>query len=536
MRALQQVPLLSAVAVAAALRTAGAWGMRPSGMLAARGLGANLLARQQWRIGRAIATSASRRRDPRANLLRASAATEVHGRLSADGVSLDAQVVAKQPDIVLSNLRARRAGDEAIETVSSIGGLMEQRTGLIRKRDAALNTRKTLSAQIGKLMKEGKEGDVAAIKEQVAMANAEAGAADAELAEVDERVNDMFMRLPNLLDARVVDGSDEKDNELVLEWGQEYIKEGDEYLWHDDIATRLGGWDPEGASRVAGARFSVLKGQLARLERALGQWFLDVHTQEHGYQEVNVPLLVTRSVLEGTGQLPKFEDDLFQTNHKVGGEDSFLIPTAEVPLTNLVRGQMLDESDLPLAFAALTPCFRAEAGSYGRDTRGLLRQHQFLKVELVRVTSAASSADEHEALTGHAEKILQLLKLPYRKMRLCSGDIGFSARMCYDLEVWLPGQKAFREISSCSNCGDFQARRMGLRYKGKDPYAEEGKGGKGKGKQTTLACHTINGSGVAVGRALVAVLENYFNPKDGTVTVPEVLRPYMGGLLKLTPP
>lgn len=277
----------------------------------------------------------------------------------------------------------------------------------------------------------------------------------------------------------------------------------------------------------------VLRGSVARLERALVNFFLDMHTQEHGYTEASVPLLVGRSALEGTGQLPKFEEDLFALSAPLNGRDGFLIPTAEVPLTNLHAGEILSEAELPLAFVACTPCFRAEAGSHGRDTRGLIRQHQFSKVELVRVTAAADSDAAHEALTAHAEACLRALELPYRKMRLCAGDIGFSARHCYDLEVWLPGQGMWREISSCSNCGDFQARRMGLRYR---PAAEPGAAaGKKKGAgPKPVWCHTMNGSGLAVGRALVAVLENYWQ-EDGSVSVPEALRPYMGGVSQLLP-
>lgn len=473
-------------------------------------------------------SSNSSRNAKTANVLRASMAGTVHNRVDADGVSLDAQLVARQPDIVISNLKARRAGPESIATVSTIGELMEKRSELIREKDKALNTRKTLSAAIGKLMKEGNNEQVDKIKAEVAAAKEISDAADTTLGEIDKNVDQLFMRLPNLLDARVKDGDGEADNEIVSEWGKDLIKTGDEYLWHDDIATRLRGWDPDGAIKVAGARFSVLKGPLAKLERALCQLFMDTHTEEHGYMEVSVPQIVTRSVLEGTGQLPKFEEDLFKTNHQVGGEDSFLIPTAEVPVTNLLRESILEESQLPISYVALTHCYRAEAGTYGRDTRGLLRQHQFLKVELVKITSAETSKDEHEKLTAHAESILQKLKLPYRKLRLCSGDIGFSARMCYDLEVWLPGQGAFREISSCSNCGDFQAKRMQLRYRKQQPPGT-------KGKAPIIACHTINGSGIAVGRALVAVLENYYDPVTGVVHIPEALQPYMGGKTELTP-
>jgi seryl-tRNA synthetase len=275
--------------------------------------------------------------------------------------------------------------------------------------------------------------------------------------------------------------------------------------------------------QMSGARFVALKGDVARLERALAMFFVDLHTEQHGYTEVSVPYVVSRSALEGTSQLPKFEEDLFgikTESHTCNGEDAFLIPTAEVPVTNLHRNQVLDEDDLPLSYVAWTPCFRAEAGSYGRDTRGLIRTHQFQKVELVKITTAESSDAQHEELTQHAEACLQALQLPYRKMRLCAGDIGFSARHCYDLEVWLPGPGEYREISSCSNTGDFQARRMALRYRPKSSNKKD--------KSKPVLCHTINGSGLAVGRALVAVLENYQRP-DGSVEIPAVLRPYMGG-------
>lgn len=272
----------------------------------------------------------------------------------------------------------------------------------------------------------------------------------------------------------------------------------------------------------------MLLGPLAKLERAVIQYFLDFQVSR-GYSEVSVPYIVSRSTLEGTGQLPKFEDDLFKVSHSVAGEDAFLIPTAEVPVTNLYRDQLLEASELPIRHVCHSPSFRAEAGSHGRDTRGLLRQHQFHKVELVKICTPESSSEEHEAMARDAEALLESLQLPYRRVLLCSGDIGFSARICYDLEVWLPGQQAYREISSVSNCGDFQARRMGLRYR--ILAATDKKGG----KKTTAYPHTLNGSGVAVGRALVAILENYQQP-DGSVVIPEVLRPYMGGLEVLTRP
>lgn len=275
---------------------------------------------------------------------------------------------------------------------------------------------------------------------------------------------------------------------VVSSWGEEKRKLGEEYLWHDEIARKLGGLDSEAASKISGTRFSVLVGSVARLERALTNYFLDFHISR-GYQEVAVPYIVTRSTLYGTGQLPKFEEDLFKVNHNVGGEDAFLIPTAEVPVTNLFRDQILNATQLPLRLVCHSPSFRAEAGSSGKDTRGLLRQHQFQKVELVKICEPERSVEEHEALTNDAEELLKSLELPYRKLLLCSGDTGFSARICYDLEVWLPGQQSYREISSCSNCFDFQSRRLKLRYR--NVHDKEKK---------NIFPHTINGSGVAVGR------------------------------------
>ncbi|CAM9956667.1 unnamed protein product [Scytosiphon promiscuus] len=450
-------------------------------------------------------------------------------RGNADDASLDTLLISTSPELVVDHMKARRMGEDSVEAVHRIGELMDSRRESIMTKEDALKQRNAISAQarcIGKLMKSGKAEEAQEKKHQVEGINKIAGSAEEDLNKVDDELNTLLMRLPNLLDSRVPDGDGEEENVVVAEWGQEYIKDGEEYIWHDEVATKLGGWDPEGAARISGARFSVLKGPLARLERALGQWLLDMHTTEHGYTEVSVPLLVTRSSLEGTGQLPKFEDDLFKTNHLAANEDSFLIPTGEVPLTNLLRGQLLDKAQLPVSLVALTPCFRAEAGSAGRDTRGLLRQHQFLKVELVKITTSEESRSEHEALTQHAEAVLKALKLPFRRVSLCSGDIGFGARLCYDLEVWMPGQGAYREISSCSNCQDFQARRMALRYREPIPEAK-------KKKSRNVLCHTINGSGVAVGRALVAVLENYYNPADGSVEIPHVLRPYMGGAEKL---
>jgi seryl-tRNA synthetase len=285
---------------------------------------------------------------------------------------------------------------------------------------------------------------------------------------------------------RVPDGEDDSSNQVISEWGNEYKLIGNNYLWHDDIAKKLGGIDHDAAVRLSGTRFSVLVGDLAKLERALANYFLDFHTSR-GYREVSVPYIVSRSTMQGTGQLPKFEEDMFKVNHSVAGEDAFLIPTAEVPVTNLFRDSILSFSQFPISLVCHSPSFRAEVGSAGKDTRGLLRQHQFQKVELVKICLPEQSSEEHEKLTGDAEQLLKNLKLPYRKMLLCSGDTGFSARMCYDLEVWLPGQQQYREISSCSNCHDFQAKRMKLRAK----HSSEEK---------AIHPHTINGSGVAIGR------------------------------------
>jgi seryl-tRNA synthetase len=370
--------------------------------------------------------------------------------------------------------------------------------------------------------------------------------AEAKLEEIQSTMDRLFASIPNLLDDIVPEGSDESQNVEVSKWGDidalpKKLEWTDSFKpkWHDDVALGLNGYLAEAAVQMSGARFVALSGPIARLERALAMFFVDLHTTKHGYTEVSVPFIVGRSALEGTSQLPKFQEDLFAitpASHTCNGEDAFLIPTAEVPLTNLHANSILDESQLPISYVAWTPCFRAEAGSYGRDTKGLIRTHQFQKVEMVKITSASDSAEQHELLTSHAEACLQALELPYRKVRLCSGDAGFSARHCYDLEVWLPGAAEYREISSCSNTGDFQARRMGLRYRPTvvEEAPEETKGKKKQAKKPKPEfCHTINGSGLAVGRTLVAVLENYQRP-DGSVVVPEALRPYMGGIEVIT--
>ncbi len=462
--------------------------------------------------------------------------------------SLDARAIIDNVDLVLTHLKSRRASDETLEAAKEISARNNERVSLIRARDAALQTRNEQSAKIGKLMRnpDRDEAEVEEAKSLSAAAADEAAAVDEKLSVLETEVSKMLSGIPNLLDDVVPDGEDDTDNEEVEKWGDlealptklGWPTDGSfEPKWHDDVASALNGWQAENAVAISGARFVALSGDVARLERAISAFFLDMHIDKHGYKEVSVPYVVGRSALEGTSQLPKFEEDLFkitEESHQCNGEDAFLIPTAEVPLTNMHRDSILEEADLPISYVAHTPCFRAEAGSYGRDTRGLIRTHQFSKVELVKITTKETSKEQHEELTRHAQACLEALELPYRKVRLCSGDIGFSARHCYDLEVWLPGSDEFREISSCSNTGDFQARRMGLRYRPavKEEESQQKQGGGKKKKKAKkpkpVLCHTINGSGLAVGRTLLAVLENYQMP-DGSVVVPEVLRPYMGG-------
>ena len=457
-------------------------------------------------------------------------------RLSRQDFSLDQRVIGSNLDLVLSHLTSRRASAETMEAARTIASLQDQRVALIQEKDGHLNKRKELSAAVGGMMKEQKDAaEIDAVKEAANQAGIMADTAEQALQEIEDTCANLLAGIPNLLDDIVPEGRDDTENVEVFRWGN--VEDLPKELgwtpdftprWHDDVATAVGGYQAEAAVKMSGARFVALSGDIARLERAIGTFFMDRHV-DAGYTEVSVPLVVGRSALEGTSQLPKFKEDLFAIStesHTCNGEDAYLIPTAEVPVTNMHRDQVLEETDLPKKYVAWTPCFRAEAGSYGRDTKGLIRTHQFGKVELVKITSVESSNDEHEALTKDAEACLQALKLPYRKVRLCSGDIGFSARHCYDLEVWLPGAAEYREISSCSNTGDFQARRMGLRYR---PTVVAGADGKKGAKKAKLQfCHTINGSGLAVGRTLVAVLENYQMP-DGSIVVPDVLRPYMGG-------
>ena len=368
--------------------------------------------------------------------------------------------------------------------------------------------RNEASRQIGLLKKQG--GDAAALMEEVAQLKERVPAAEEEDKALGAEIDAILAALPNLPAAEVPDGPDESANVELRRWGTPVAFDFTP-LEHDALGTRLGLMDFDAAAALSGARFVVLKGPLARLQRALGQFMLDLQTGENGYTEVDPPLMVKDAAAFGTGQLPKFGEDLFRTN-----TGHWLIPTAEVPLTNLAADQILAESDLPRRLTALTPCFRSEAGAAGKDTRGMIRQHQFHKVELVALAHPDRSDEEHERMTRSAEAVLQRLGLAYRVIVLCTGDMGFSARKTYDIEVWLPGQQRYREISSCSNCGDFQARRMKARFR---PEGEKG----------TRFVHTLNGSGLAVGRALVALMETY-QQADGTIRVPEALRPYMGGV------
>jgi len=384
----------------------------------------------------------------------------------------------------------------------------------MQKLQDAQARRNAASKEVGEAMKAGDKAKAEALKAEVAGIKDFIAAGEGAERKLTQELNDALAVIPNLPLDEVPDGRDEHGNVEVRRWGSAPAF-AFEPRQHFDIGEWLGLMDFETAAKLAGTRFVVMKGQLARLERALAQFMLDLQTAEHGYTEHYVPYMVNDQAMYGTGQLPKFADDLFKT---IDGR--WLIPTAEVSLTNLVRERTLDEKNLPLRFAAYTPCFRAEAGAAGKDTRGMIRQHQFSKVELVSITTPEQSRQELERMTMCAEEVLKRLDLHHRTIRLCTGDMGFGSRMTYDIEVWLPGQKAFREISSCSVCGDFQARRMEARYKPAD----------GKG---TRYVHTLNGSGLAVGRTLVAILENYQNA-DGSVTIPDALRPHMGRAEKIT--
>ncbi|SET75240.1 seryl-tRNA synthetase [Natronincola peptidivorans] len=414
----------------------------------------------------------------------------------------------------LDNIKAamNRRGEKGFD-LDQVVELDEKRREVLQQVEQMKNQQKTVSKEIPKLKKEGK--DTAEImKEMKELANT-IKELDNEVKEIEEKMNYLLLRIPNVPHPDVPQGETDDDNVEVRKWG-ETRKFDFEIKAHWDIGTDLGILDFESASKITGSRFTLYKGLGARLERALINFMLDLHIEEHGYTEVMPPFMVNRDSLTGTGQLPKFEEDVF----KIPQKDYFLIPTAEVPVTNIHRDEILNEEVLPVYYASYTPCFRSEAGAAGRDTRGLIRQHQFNKVELVKFTTPEESYKELEKLTSDAEKVLQLLGLPYRVVKICTGDLGFTATFKYDIEVWMPSYNRYVEISSCSNFEDFQARRANIRYRTKETKKVE-------------YVHTLNGSGLAVGRALAAILEN-LQQQDGTVVIPEVLRKYMGNKEKIT--
>ena len=420
---------------------------------------------------------------------------------------LDPALLRANPAELAQRLLATRGH---VLDVAALESLESTRKQLQTRTQELQNLRNTRSKAIGQAKAKGE--DVAALMAEVAGFGEEVKASEVELERIRADIEAIALGLPNLPHVSVPQGNDETGNVEQHRWGTPRSFEF-EVKDHVELGVRHGWLDGDAGAKLSGARFTVLRGQLARLHRALAQFMLDLHSNEHGYEESNVPLIVNEDSMRGTGQLPKFEEDLFST--LVGESKRYLIPTSEVPLTNVVRDEILEDGVLPLRMTAHSMCFRAEAGSHGRDTRGMIRQHQFEKVEMVSIARPSESYDEHERMTRCAEVVLEKLGLPYKRMLLCTGDMGFSATKTYDLEVWLPSQATYREISSCSNCEDFQARRMQARWR--NPAT---------GKPEPV--HTLNGSGTAVGRALIAVMENYQNA-DGSITVPEVLRPYMGG-------
>ncbi len=420
----------------------------------------------------------------------------------------------------MHDLRFIRENPEAFDKAMARRGLPVLSTELLALDESrrALQTeiqslqqkRNEASKEIGSLKSQGK--DARAVMDNVSKIKYEIGLLEEEEDELAQTLHMRLSSLPNIMSDDVPDGADEEENIEIRVVGEIKVKESPD---HVEIGEKLGLLDFETAAKISGSRFVILKGALARLERALGLFFLDVHTQDHGYTEISPPLLVKDNALYGTNQLPKFAEDLFEAT-----SGHWLIPTAEVPLTNMVANSIQDAKDLPYRYTAFTPCFRSEAGSAGRDTRGMIRMHQFYKVEMVSIVTPDQSDAEHKRMLECAETVLKKLELPFRTVVLCSGDTGFGANKTYDLEVWLPGQQKYREVSSCSNCGDFQARRMKARFKR-------------TGEKDTHFLHTLNGSGVAVGRALVAVMENYYDPQDGGIVIPDVLKPYMGGVEKI---
>ena len=421
---------------------------------------------------------------------------------------LDSKLVRTQ----LTEIAERLATRGFALDVARFEALESQRKSVQVRTEQLQAERNSRSKSIGQAKARGE--DIAPLLAEVDQMGSELEAGKRELDAIQNELDNLLLNIPNLPHESVPVGADEDDNVEVARWGTPRSFDF-EIKDHVALGEQHGWLDFETAAKLSGARFALLRGPIARLHRALAQFMINLHTGEHGYEEAYTPYLVQAPALQGTGQLPKFEEDLF----KIGREDQadlYLIPTAEVSLTNIVAGEILDAKQLPLKFVAHTPCFRSEAGASGRDTRGMIRQHQFDKVEMVQIVEPSKSFEALEGMTANAERVLQLLELPYRKLALCTGDMGFSAVKTYDLEVWVPSQDKYREISSCSNCGDFQARRMQARYRNPET-----------GKPELL--HTLNGSGLAVGRTLVAVLENY-QQADGSIRVPEVLKPYMGGI------
>lgn len=418
---------------------------------------------------------------------------------------LDSRLLRTSPDVVAQGLAKRGIALD----VAKIQALEETRKAIQIKTENLQQERNARSKAIGKAKQAGE--DVAPLMQAVEQIKQQLAEAESELGRVQAEWDDLINGLPNVPADEVPEGASEEDNVELRTWG-EPRRFDFPVLDHVDLGEKLGGLDFETASKITSSRFAVLRGDVARLHRALAQFMLDTHTRAHGYEEVNVPFIVNADSLFGTGQLPKFEEDLFKLTDERG---FYLIPTAEVPVTNILRNEIVEDAQLPIKFVCHSPCFRSEAGSYGRDTRGMIRQHQFEKVELVQFVRPEASDAALEELVTHAEAILQALGLPYRTVILCGGDIGFSAAKTYDIEVWVPSQNKYREISSCSNFRDFQARRMMARFRNLDT-----------GKPELL--HTLNGSGLAIGRTLLAVLENY-QQEDGSIMIPEVLRPYMGG-------
>ncbi len=433
---------------------------------------------------------------------------------------LDPNLLASSPDVVRESLRRRHAPPDTFAATERLVELIAARRAFSTEVDRCRAVRNELSPKIGAAMKAGNKEEAESMKAEVKAASDRTAELEKELRRLEEEESALILGLPNIVAHDTPDGRSDKDNPVIRQVGEvptfSFTPRS-----HDEVAVGLGMYDPERASKLSGSRFVVTSGGLARMERALIQFFLDLHVDEHGYREWIVPYMVTRTTLTGTGQLPKFEEDLFKLAGPLANEDAYLIPTAEVPVTNLHRDEILDESQLPLKYCAFTPCFRSEAGSWGRDTRGMIRLHQFHKVELVILCKPEESMAQLEQLTAHAETCLQRLDLPYQTVARCAADVGNGGAKGYDLEVWLPAQNTYREISSCTNFTDYQARRLKTRYK---KTAEK----------KNVMVHTLNGSGLTLGRTIAAILENN-QQADGSVRVPDALRPYMRGLDFLRP-